>query len=242
MISVAVCDDNKPMLEHLCLKITELFAENSIECTVKEFASGEDVIEAHKRSPFDVVFLDIAMPGLDGFETSKELKNTFQGVYIIFVTTESSLVYESFDYQPFHFVPKGTPELLEKRLAHVIKKLAIHISSKHKIKLQLPYDEVYYADPLTILYLKSNINHVEYYFTDRDMLRIRRKLDDATAELSSYIFSRIHNRVTVNMSAIKRVDYPNLEITLNDNTVLNISRSLKAQFEKAYALYLKNYC
>jgi DNA-binding LytR/AlgR family response regulator len=83
---------------------------------------------------------------------------------------------------------------------------------------------------------------VEYYFTDRDMLRIRRKLDDATAELSSYIFSRIHNRITVNMSAIKRVDYPNLEITLNDDTVLNISRSFKAQFEKAYALYLKNYC
>lgn len=242
MISVAVCDDNKPMLDYLCRHISELFVENDMECTIKSFVSGESLIAAHNESPFDVVFLDIAMPGLNGFETSKVLKTSFSGVYIIFVTTESSLVYDSFDYQPFHFVPKGKPELLKKRLAHVIKKLAIHISAKHKIKLQLPYDEVYYADPLSISYLKSNINHVEYYFTNRDMLKIRRKLDDATAELSSYVFSRIHNRFTVNMSTIKRVDYPNLEVILNDNTVLSISRSYKAEFEKAYALYLRNYC
>ena len=242
MISVAVCDDNKPMLDYLCRHISELFFEYNMEFTIRAFISGDSLIAAHKKSPFDVVFLDIAMPGSDGFETSMELKNTFGGIYIIFVTTESSLVYESFDYQPFHFLPKGTPELLKKRLAHVIKKLVIHISAKHKIKLQLPYDEVYYADPLTILYLRSNINHVEYYFIDRGILKIRKKLDDATAELSPYIFSRVHNRFTVNMSAIKRVDYPNLEIILNDGTVLNISRSFKAEFEKAYALYLKNYC
>ncbi len=242
MISVAVCDDNKPMLDYLCRHISELFFENDMECTIKSFVSGESLIASHNESTFDVVFLDIAMPGLNGFETSKVLKTSFSGVYIIFVTTESSLVYDSFDYQPFHFVPKGKPELLKKRLAHVIKKLAIHISAKHKIKLQLPYDEVYYADPLSISYLKSNINHVEYYFTDRDMLKIRRKLDDATAELSPYVFSRIHNRFTVNMSTIKRVDYPNLEVILNDNTVLSISRSYKAEFEKAYALYLRNYC
>ncbi len=242
MISVAICDDNKPMLDYLCRHITELFAENDVECAVEAFVCGESLIAAHKKSPFDVVFLDIAMPGLDGFQTSKELKATLGGVYIIFVTTESSLVYDSFDYQPFHFVPKGTPELLKKRLTHVIKKLAIHISAKHKIKLQLPYDEVYYVDPLTILYLRSNINHVEYYFTNRDMIKIRIKLDDATAELSPYIFTRIHNRITVNMSAIKRVDYTNLEIILNNDTVLNISRSFKAEFERSYALYLRNYC
>lgn len=242
MISVAVCDDNKPMLDYLCRHISELFVENDMECTIKSFVSGESLIASHNESPFDVVFLDIAMPGLNGFETSKVLKTSFSGVYIIFVTTESSLVYDSFDYQPFHFVPKGKPELLKKRLAHVIKKLAIHISAKHKIKLQLPYDEVYYADPLSITYLKSNINHVEYYFTNRDMLKIRRKLDDATVELSPYVFSRIHNRFTVNMSTIKHVDYPNLEVVLNDNTVLSISRSYKAEFEKAYALYLRNYC
>lgn len=242
MISVAVCDDNKPMLDFIYRHVSEQFVDNNMECTISTFVSGKSLLAAHKETPFDVVFLDIAMSGLDGFETSKKLKNTFGGVYIIFVTTESSLVYESFDYQPFHFVPKGTPELLKKHLAHVIKKLAIHISTKHKIKIKLPYDDVYYAHPLTILYLRSNSNHVEYYFSNRDMLKVRRKLEDATAELSSYIFSRIHNRVTVNMSAIERVDYPNLEITLNDNTVLNISRSFKAQFEKAYALYLKNYC
>ncbi len=44
-------------------------------------------------------------------------------------------------------------------------------------------------------------------------LGIRQKLDEAQTVLNSYLFVRIHNRFIVNMKHIKRIDYPNLEVT-----------------------------
>lgn len=64
------------------------------------------------------------MPDIDGFEVAKRIRASLDTTQIVFVTTEDSLVYDSFDYQPFCFIPKTTPEILNVKLETVIKKLA----------------------------------------------------------------------------------------------------------------------
>ena len=205
------------------------------------FLSGTEFLKAHKADPFDVVFLDIIMPEAGGFDIAKEMRGLFQKTYIIFVTTESSLVYESFDFQPFYFIPKGSPKILAERLSHVVKRPAIHLSANKKIILKAPYGDEYSIDPLSIISAESSTKYVSYCFTNRPPLRIKQKLDEAQTVLNSYLFVRIHNRFIVNMKHIKRIDYPNLEVTLNDERTLNISRSYKKELEKLYDIYLRNF-
>lgn len=181
------------------------------------------------------------MQNMNGFDVAKEMRGIFQKTYIIFVTTESSLVYESFDFQPFYFIPKGSPKILAERLSHVVNRLAVHLSANKKIILKAPYGDEYSVDPLTIISVESSTKYISYCFTNRPPLKIRQKLDEAQAALNPYLFARIHNRYIVNMKHIKRIDYPNLEVTMNDERTLNISRSYKKELEKLYDIYLKNF-
>ena len=241
MLKIAVCDDDQTMLDFVSKNVNSLFVQNGIKHTIVRFLSGEEFLKAHKFDPFDVVFLDIIMPEAGGFDIAKEMRGLFQKTYIIFVTTESSLVYESFDFQPFYFIPKGSPKILAERLSHVVKRLAIHLSANKKIILKAPYGDEYSIDPLSIISAESSTKYVSYCFTNRPPLRIKQKLDEAQTVLNSYLFVRIHNRFIVNMKHIKRIDYPNLEVTLNDERTLNISRSYKKELEKLYDIYLRNF-
>lgn len=241
MIKVAVCDDEPTMLDYLCENISAEFKRQGMKICLNKYLSGELFLNAHKSEPFDVVFLDIVMQNMNGFDVAKEMRGIFQKTYIIFVTTESSLVYESFDFQPFYFIPKGSQKILAERLSHVVKRLAVHLSANKKIILKAPYGDEYSVDPLTIISVESSTKYVSYCFTNRPPLKIRQKLDEAQAALNPYLFARIHNRYIVNMKHIKRIDYPNLEVTMNDERTLNISRSYKKNLEKLYDIYLKNF-
>ncbi len=241
MLKIAVCDDDRIMLDFVSKNADILLSQNRIEHTLTRFLSGLELLKAHKADPFDVVFLDIIMPETGGFDIAKEMRGLFQKTYIIFVTTESSLVYESFDFQPFYFIPKGSPKILAERLSHVVKRLAIHLSANKRIILKAPYGDEYSIDPMSIISAESSTKYVTYSFTDKPPLKIRQKLDEAQTALGSYLFVRIHNRFIVNMKFIKRIDYPNLEVTMNDGRTLNISRSYKKELERLYDIYLRNF-
>ena len=111
MVYTAICDDNDAMLNFLNTKICEIFTENGICFELQSFLSGQDFLQKHESNPFDVVFMDIVMPEIDGFEVAKQIRRISFNTYIIFITTESSLVYDSFDFQPFYFIPKGKPKV-----------------------------------------------------------------------------------------------------------------------------------
>lgn len=241
MLRIAVCDDDPIMLEFVSKNTDTLLSQSGIGHNIVRFLSGVEFLKVHKIDPFDVVFLDIIMPETGGFDIAKEMRGLFQKTYIIFVTTESSLVYESFDFQPFYFIPKGSPKILAERLSHVVKRLAIHLSANKRIILKASYGDEYSVDPLNIISAESSTKYVLYRFTNREPLKIRQKLDDACTELNSYLFVRIHNRFIVNMKHIKRIDYPNFEVTMNDERTLNISRAYKKELEKLYNIYLRNF-
>lgn len=241
MIYTAICDDNEAMLNFLTAKISNILTENGMCFKIQPFLSGEDFLKSHESSPFDVVFLDIIMPGMDGFETAKQIRSISNETYIIFITTESRLVYESFDFQPFYFIPKGKPQVVEERLRHVVNRLALHNAAKEKILIDGAYDNQTYVSPNDILFIKSKSNQVAFHFINGKVIQIRKKLDDLFDELNHYIFARTHNRIVVNMKHIERIDFPNMEILLDNGDFIPISRSCKKDFEDAYIRFTRNF-
>ena len=107
MIRIAVCDDDEYMLEKLKFMIDREFAGHTSDYIIKCYSSAGLLLDDNSSTAFDIIFLDIDMPETDGFETAEKLRNDFMQCYIIFVTSHSNLVYRSFDFQPFHFIPKN---------------------------------------------------------------------------------------------------------------------------------------
>lgn len=238
---MAICDDNKPMLDFLSGKIDDLLTENGITHEICVFSSGSDFLESHTKHPFDVVFLDIVMPELDGFEVAKQVRKISRDTYIIFITTESSLVYDSFDFQPFYFIPKSKLKTTEEKLKYVVNKLSIHMATIEKVMISGAYENKRFVSPNQILYIKSSLNNIEYHLTDGTTQAVRGRLDDISKGLNPYVFARTHNRCIVNMSHIDTTDYPNMEVRLNNGEFIRISRGYKKEFEEAYLRYTRNF-
>ena len=241
MINAAICDDNEAMLNFLSDKIGEIFTENGMSFELQKFHSGEEFLQKHKNCPFDVVFMDIVMPDMSGFDVAKQMREISKDTYLIFITTESSLVYDSFDFQPFYFIPKGKPQVFEERLRHVVGKLALHTAANEKILIDGSLNNKFYVSPHEILYIKSSSNHITFHFADGKTTQIRKKLAELLDELNQYIFARTHNRIVVNMKHIERVDYPNMEVLLDNGELVPISRSCKKDFEDAYIRFTRNF-
>lgn len=241
MINVAICDDNKPILDFLKEKIDAILDENEVSHKIRSFLSGQDFLDEHIKQPFDVVFLDIIMPNRNGFETAKQVRKISKETYIIFVTTESSLVYESFDFQPFYFIPKSSLKITEEKLKYVVNRLMLYIAASEKVAINGSYENKRFVPPNDILYIKSNLNNVEYHFTEGKPQIVRGKLDDVCSSLNQYVFARSHNRIIVNMNHIDDVDYPNMEIRLDNGEIVGISRGRKKSFSDAYLRFMRNF-
>ena len=105
-MNIAICDDNEYTLSILEKYIEYGFKKYTDDFKIRCFNNGILLLNEHKLSSFDVLFLDIDMPKISGFDIAKQLRNNFSRCFIIFITSHSNLVYKSFDFQPFNFIKK----------------------------------------------------------------------------------------------------------------------------------------
>lgn len=239
-MKAAVCDDNKSMLEFISMQIAECAEAHGISCEISSFLSGTDFIAEQRKNAFDIVFLDIKMPDSDGFEVAKRIRDASDSTQIVFVTTEDSLVYESFDYQPFWFIPKTNPETLKTKLRSVVKKFADKTAQNRRIRMSLPRGEEKYIYSDSVLYVFSKSNYLNIVCAS-ETINIREKINSFYETLPQQTFARIHNRYIVNMQRIAAVDFAQLKIIMQNETVLDISRAYKQPFLEQYNTFQRNF-
>ena len=99
-MQIAVCDDEKSIGLILEEKIKKLLPDAVIE----KYLSGDELI-ASGCEP-DILFLDIQMPGMDGMETARLLRQKNERMVLIFVTAVEEYVFQAFDVAAFHYLVK----------------------------------------------------------------------------------------------------------------------------------------
>ena len=87
LIKVGLCDDiidfNKKMENH----IERYGEENHIEVKINSYGSGSQLLLNFQKGKFDIIFLDVSMPVLDGFETAEQIRCMDENVSIVFCTS-----------------------------------------------------------------------------------------------------------------------------------------------------------
>lgn len=242
MINIAVCDDDKRTVSYLEKHIEESFKIYTDDFCLKTFTNGTDLLKYHFKEEFQVIFLDIDMPDITGFDVAKVLREDFSKCYIVFITNHSDLVYKSFDFQPFNFIRKNPSELLDKSIKNVVAKLMANMRQNENIILEdvgAGKIAVYYRD---ILYVRSERHYLYYYLKNRDKpIKIRSKISDIEGTMRKYDFVRIHRNFIVNMKHILDIDNSKgwVYLKLENRRALPLSRSYKKSANEAYTMYLR---
>ena len=239
---IALCDDNNAALNVLNKSITNAFSKFTNEFNVTNFSDGTALLNEHKKEPFHIIFLDIDMPKVTGFEVAKTLRDEFSNCFIIFVTSHSELMYESMDFQPFHFIKKNSDEPISSSVNRIVKKLMKHMRQNEKIILEDDISGRHAVYIHNIIYLESDKHYVKYYVKGMpEPIKMRENISECEEKYAYYDFVRIHKRYLINLKYLSNFDNTNNEVLLGTiNKKLAMSKNYKKDVDEKYTLYLRS--
>ena len=239
MITVAVCDDNIPVLEKLAAMLKELCGHYFSETEIKTYTGGKALLEAHEEAPFDILFLDIRMPEVDGFSVAERIRRMGKKSFVIFVTSQEELVYQVFPYAPYSFIRKRSEALMRKDMEDVLRRLAREFQQERLLRLETAYHVAESVKVREIIYLYSERNYVIYMLTENRRVKVRRALQECEAELGRLGFLRVHRSFLVNMEHIKNISRRDNSICLSNGEMLEIGRTYKDEIEERFLTWLQ---
>lgn len=192
----------------------------------------------------DLVFLDIEMPRMNGFEMLGRLKE--RNFFIIFTTAYDQYAIQAIKYAAFDYLLK--PIDIEELKAAINK---IETNSENKLKAQLKLlqenlalptkkisklaipslEGILFLDINNIMHLEANSNYTNIYMKDKTKIIASKTLKEFTELLPGNIFFRIHHSHIINLNfIIKYIKGDGGQVELTDGTCIEVSRKNKEAF------------
>ena len=235
---IAICDDEPVFSEKLQNILQQEFGNHHIECEFVIVLNGEELISLCQNRRIDVVFLDIMMPGIDGYATAERLRRIHKEIMIVFISSNKAEFCKSFEYSPIWFVPKDQMTWIKWAVRKIIEKYKEYDDSQSYVKLKIGNIEIE-LDVRNIKYFKTEGHYVRYKCCDgTESISYRCKLSDVESQLNAYWFVKTHNRYLVNLRVVRSISEKTLQCY--DGEEISISRNHKNEVQDKFQDYLRS--
>lgn len=209
---IVICDDNpqfgKALAEHIQgIVVKESFFGDNVE--IEYIQSSKNFLTYISNHDVDILFLDISMPEIDGFDIAKYINDNNLSTCLIFVSSFESNVFYSLRYKPFRFIRKEKykeeiPEALKSAYIELTEKNRYIMITKHSDVIPIRISHIIYAEK------EKRSNYMSIYSLS-DVYRYRGTLSDFEALVEGSSFVKASQNAYINMEHI---------INIKDNTVL----------------------
>lgn len=225
---IAICEDDDAAAQELQEMVLAWAGSSGFSCRMDCFSSSESFLfRCGGQSLYDILLLDVEMPGASGIELAKRIRSRDKRTEIIFTTSHFEFIGEGYEVDALHYLVKP---VTEKMLFPVLSKAAERLSEAPKAVLiqsggetvKLTEDEITYAEAFA---------HYITIHTESDCHTVKEPISAFESRLSDRFF-RIHRSYLVSLSAIRRISRK--EVTLSDGTVLPLSRGLYDKLNRAF--------
>lgn len=213
---------------------------------IADFSRPREAIEYLKEhQEVDLVFLDIKMPEMNGFELLDELGSF--NFYVIFVTAHRNFSLDAIKIEAVDYLLKPIDdsdltqaiEKVKKRIktTETHQQMSDIYSVLKKTKENQPFKiklisdkKMLFLSPEDIIYCESDGNYCTVYLEDEPPLLLSQKLKEVSAQLPEDIFYRIHKSFTVNLNKVTSYLISDNIVILNHDTRIPVSRMKKDDF------------
>ncbi len=238
MFELCICDDDHKITTELENIIHTWAKELSIPYSIKVYHNPPDLLDdfTHKLR-YHIYFLDILMPGINGMELAKEIRNFDATADIIFLTSSKEYAIESYEVKATNYLLKP---LQEDKILFTLKEIFQHkhieppkqlqIKSKGITKL-VPYD--------SICFIESRRNKLYVFLNTNEQLETYCTMNEMEAQLKKEgSFIRVHRSFLINMYYIR--EFASNDIRLHPNYHVPISKNYQVNTKEAYFNFAQN--
>ena len=251
-IRVMIVDDEPPARRNLRALLARV---DDVEI-VKESGSGRDALSSIRSLEPDLVFLDVQMPEMDGFEVLEQLTDQPLPV-IIFVTAYDQYALKAFEVHALDYLLKPFDDArfhkalsqarlhLEQQNAGELGRKLLTLMEGREISSDVPPSRfpsrlmvktagrVLFIRTAEIEWIEAYDNYVRLHVAGKAHL-LRQTMAELETALNPRQFARIHRSTIVNLDQIKEM-HPHFNehiVTLYDGTELKMSRTRKESLEQ----------
>ena len=227
---IAVCDDEEKYRVHVKTELEKIV--NSIDVVIDSFAQGEDLLKKIENKPYDIIFLDIEMPTMDGITIAKKIREQSENMELVFLTNHVEYALEGYEVNALRYLTKPVnPVKLQEVISYMIKR-----EKNRKIiwvKNKDCEEKILVTD---IIFMEAQNQKVEIHTKDKVYVH-RYNMGDYEKELETDGFFRIHRGYLVALGSI--VSFSHHEVRMEDGTVLPVSKTKDQTLIDALFQYVK---
>lgn len=230
-MNIAVVDDSREDAGHLEAFLSRYHQEKKLPMQVHTFLSSVDFLESF-HGEYDIIYLDIEMPGSNGLEVAHEIRSRDETAAIIFITNMAQYAIRGYEVNAVDFMVKPVGYF------NFVQKLekAIRAAEKRGTQFLLLSngDGIYRIPPADVLYIEKDKNYLVYY-TRKGLFQQRGTIQEARQRLQGLAFSECTSGCLVNLRYVDRIGK---ETILVGGEELPVSRRMKKSFVQDYMDFL----
>lgn len=221
-MKIALCDDEKAILEELSKLLKEMGHE--VDC----YHDSRQLL--NKRYP--LYFLDIGMKEMNGIETGNQLRQNYPACYIVYLTNFDDYRAQAFGVHAFDYLKKPICRADIERVLQDVKKVIKQeerLCSFHTKDgvLQLPVDDILYFEFLGRNVILHTLKH-EYIMS--------KSLHEIAESMRKYDFVMSHKSFCINLKHVKLLK--GYDITMINGDLIPLSQKRSTGFRNELNDYL----
>ena len=235
--NIAICDDEEAALTILSSSLQGAFRAHNVEASIDTYTRPRVMLAQMKNVSYDLLFLDIEMPGLSGIDVAKQLRHEGNLVDIIFISNREDLVFDALRVNPRGFIRKTR---FIQDVSGVIDTYFAYRSEKtqEKVLIVRQRDQVLHLSLEKLKYIEGSGKKQLAVTVDRDeQIEMTKSMQELEEELQDSGFLRIHKGYLVNYRFIRRIGVD--EVVLGDGTKLPISRRKHQEVRDKYMEWMQ---
>lgn len=220
MLRISLIDDDVDFLEIIQKMLHDYLAEKAVPCRIDPFDNPELLyLEFTEKREYDVCFLDIEMPQMDGRELAEKIRELNDSVYIVFLTSHREFIKVGYRVRAFDFVTKGqVAEELPDVMDRLLRRMEKDAREVYTIRTHSRYEIISYKD---IIYIYKQDQNIRFVLKTEERPE-RKSIKKILGELDKNIFMLVERGYIVNLGHIVRINAR--EILLSNGKTLTISK------------------
>lgn len=222
MIKIAICDDEEKSVTLHEQIVRDCLQSVGIGYEITTYTQSRNLLYDITDDAYfyDLILLDIEMPGISGMEIPQQIKGFLPNVRIIFVTSHTEYAIDAFELSIFRYVPKNNLEAkLSAAVIDAAKLIDLEAGQEYTIQTINRMEKIPFKDIFYVQRDGKNANIVSSSGT----AKVRKSLQQVFAELNTPEFIFIDRGCIVNIIHIMKIS--DGIVVLKNGEQLPISRS-----------------
>lgn len=231
-MKIAIVDDEKEQRELLCTFCDQYAKETGAKITTKVYESSDDLLLEYKVF-FDIIIFDIDMPGTNGMEAARKIREVDKKVTILFMTNIAQYAINGYEVEAIDYVIKPIEYYefsmkFRKAINAVAKKkdyeiLIDAVDGTHKVLIS------------DILYVEI-MSHYLIFHTENEIFKARGSMREHKEILAPYHFCQVHRSYLANLKYVESIQNKSILIKKEE---IPLGRNYKEQLMQEYMRYVR---